>query len=117
MKFLETIKKMRREALAPRPAEGYVYFITTNQEGFPIKIGHTDQDVHERIQNLQTGNPYKIEVLCVVAGSVDDEHVLHFLFEEYRLVGEWFDVNDKLTELIQGLKGDLLLQEYIQENL
>lgn len=42
-----------------------------------IKIGFTDESCARRIAQLQTGNPYEIEVLFTVDGSLKQEQALH----------------------------------------
>ena len=79
----------------------YVYFFTDNHGH--IKIGKADS-VIERLQELQTGNPYKLVILLTVmldspllAFSLEQE--LHKKFDKYRLEGEWFEA-EPVLELI-----------------
>lgn len=71
----------------------YVYFITDSHGH--IKIGKAD-DTYKRLNELQTGNPYKLSILLtVMMTSVNDafslEQELHKLFKDYQLEGEWFE--------------------------
>ena len=59
------------------------------------KIGVTSNDVKTRINQLQTGNPLKVEFVHSVGGlSVDQamayEAKLHLFFVDVRVEGEWF---------------------------
>lgn len=65
---------------------GYVYFIG----GGPfIKIGWS-ASMEDRIAALQTGNPYKLEILGTCVGSMETEREFHEQFKEHRAEGEWF---------------------------
>ena len=56
-----------------------------------IKIGFTDRaDISERLAELQTGNPRKLICRKLVPGTREEERLLHELFAEDRLCGEWF---------------------------
>ena len=68
---------------------GYVYAI--GSEDFPfVKIGHTT-NVAARLAQLQTGNPYRLEVLGTWPGTFALEQLVHQSFAFQRLRGEWFD--------------------------
>lgn len=76
----------------------YVYFIIDGHGH--IKIGKAD-DTYKRLNELQTGNPYKLSILLtVMMTSVNDafslEQELHQLFKDYRLEGEWFEAEPVL---------------------
>ena len=62
------------------------------------KIGVTNSDITKRVKALQTGNPYKIEIISYIRTqkALNIEHKLHNKFCDKRMVGEWFelDVND-----------------------
>ena len=86
---------------AKRPV--YIYFLTADHPGFPIKIGTTI--THKmRMQKLQTAIPYKIKMLAIM--PIDDtlfERRLHRKFEHLRLNGEWFSPAPELLEYISTL--------------
>jgi hypothetical protein len=68
----------------------FLYLIRcSNEEVYKIGIAG---DVRSRIANLQTGNPYKLELAdCYSFSSADAvERVLHMKFEGVRMEGEWF---------------------------
>lgn len=73
-----------------------IYFVT---DGEYLKIGYTDNDVSRRIASLQSGNARKLELVGTIEGSKEAEHVLHCVFREFRVSGEWFLYNiDKIAE-------------------
>lgn len=78
---------------------GFVYFLSCEWPDFPIKIGWAS-DVALRVRKLQGAMPYKITVLGMFPGTIDDERRLHIGYAEYRLEGEWFSRSDKLMALV-----------------
>lgn len=60
----------------------------------PVKIGHTGNVVN-RIQNLQVGNPWPLELRAAYRGGRVLEQRLHSQFAALRLTGEWFDFGDQ----------------------
>lgn len=70
-----------------------VYFIRQGNSG-PIKIGRASE-VKRRIGQLQTGNPTTLQLLGWLVASNDDamEKQLHAHYSEYRVRGEWFDID------------------------
>ena len=43
---------------------------------------------------MQTGNPGKLKIVAKYNGSLKDEKILHLTFEEQKVIGEWFELND-----------------------
>lgn len=76
---------------------GFVYFL---RGGDHVKIGHS-RDVEKRRAELQTGNPYQLELLAQVPGSPVDERALHKRFAAERVAGEWFRITPELEQVIQ----------------
>jgi hypothetical protein len=77
----------------------------------PIKVGKA-KDVTTRMAELQTGCPYRLELLHVLVGGLDLERELHqMLGYQERLVGEWFDgpAIDGFLRLIEGIAADMVL--------
>ncbi len=81
--------------------ETFLYIIATVDEKgkhiAPIKIGVTTNRV-VRLNNLQSGNPNKLDYFACYPFSSEEEaylaeKTLHEHFEEERLSGEWFNVN------------------------
>lgn len=77
----------------------FVYLIKAGKrKGVAVKIGIAG-DVHKRLAELQTGNPY--ELRCVGTIPFDNkeqayemEQFLHHVYANRRLQGEWFAIND-----------------------
>jgi|GEM_PF-3139826 hypothetical protein len=82
-----------------RGDKGRVYVIGCD---VGCKIGWTSKDPRGRVRALQTGNPYPIHLVGSVEGTLEMEAAAHRRFEDYRMSGEWFDVNpfDALMWLI-----------------
>lgn len=85
------------------PQYSYVYFITDGRGH--IKIGKAD-DTFKRLKELQTGNPFKLSfLLTVMLGSAAEafelEQILHSMFAQYQMEGEWFEAGP-VMELIDA---------------
>lgn len=85
--------------------EGTVYVIGhSNVEG-PVKIGKSAgiDNAYNRLKDIQIGNPNRLSIL----GSIDVEdcdlieNLMHNLFTDSRMTGEWFDIqpNEALRAL------------------
>lgn len=76
----------------------------SNRVWGPIKIGFTDDyNLNSRLDCLQTGNPYRLRVVGVIAaGTFEDEHKIHGLFSDSRLCGEWFRFTSALKQYINN---------------
>ena len=72
----------------PRPP-GYIYFVEAHGLGL-IKIGHAKHDVINRIRELTTGCPVRLELRSIALGARKDERNLHRHFRLLRQKGEWF---------------------------
>lgn len=78
----------------------YLYVMSAVENDIPVKpckIGIARSTV-SRLSSIQTGNPKKLQVIAAIPIPSRDivsalEKVLHWTFEDYRLVGEWFDVS------------------------
>jgi hypothetical protein len=71
----------------------YVYLVT---DGNYVKIGVAD-DVRKRLGGIQTGNPNKCYVICVIPckdskSAFSVEKKLHHEYSLRRKCGEWFDL-------------------------
>lgn len=75
-----------------------VYFIQSEVNGF-IKIGFSNC-VEDRIRDLQITHPKPLNVLASVPGDREDESLLHILFVECCVRGEWFRPTAPLLGLI-----------------
>lgn len=74
---------------------GHVYFIK-HKNFAPVKIGHTkSKDVMKRVNSFKTASPYGIEFLGSIE-SCDPELIekeIHSELNDFRLQGEWFDID------------------------
>ena len=78
----------------------YVYVIG-NKEMKVCKIGFSN-NVFKRITAIQTGCPFKLEIFCIVEGSVQTEKKLHKKYDHLRLNGEWFKYEGLLKNSIEN---------------
>lgn len=67
------------------------------------KIGYTARDPQLRMADLQTGNPFPVELMGSIPGTRDTEAGLHAVFASRKVQGEWYaltpeDVSDILGE-------------------
>lgn len=88
------IKDFPEVSLCDDP-KSFVYFIT---DGKFIKIG-VAKDVLKRMSALQTSNPKKLKLVCVIpCKSENDAHKLekklHSCYARFRTNGEWFSIVD-----------------------
>jgi len=75
----------------------FLYFIRSNNH---VKIG-ISSNVSERIEELQRGNPIKLEILGVIKNSsFKKEEEIHNKFINLRTVGEWFKYENSIAEYI-----------------
>lgn len=86
---------------------GWVYFIASNQEDAPIKIGLTQRDpLKERMPELETMSPFPLHVIHIIRtkNCYQLEREIHDELKQYREHGEWFD-RDAVMMYIDHLKG------------
>ncbi len=74
-----------------------IYFLKANDK---VKIGYAD-DPSKRIPEIQTSNPYELEVLLIIDGNYDKESELHKRFEKHRTSGEWFELEEPIQSFIK----------------
>lgn len=99
--FREYLKGRPNNQPLAAPIIGFVYFLTAEAPGFPIKIGFTRKPGNMRSKGVQTGCPYRLVVLGTFAGGYSDENKLHRQFAGQRLEGEWFARSDELMAVIK----------------
>jgi len=75
---------------------GFVYVIGNIEFGF-VKIGYSTNP-NKRLSGIQTGCPFKLEILKVYNGNLQLEKALHKKYKEYNTNGEWFRLEGKLKE-------------------
>lgn len=61
------------------------------------KIGYASNP-ENRLAQLQTGNPFALDLISTIEGDIPKEKEIHKLFKEFRLKGEWFIYNQKIKE-------------------
>jgi len=74
-----------------------IYFLKANDK---VKIGYAD-DPSKRIPEIQTSNPFELEVLLIIDGNYDKESELHKRFEKHRTSGEWFELEEPIQSFIK----------------
>ena len=97
--------KPRATARATRPAfgRGWVYLLREEGEGGRIKIGHTRERPHRRLEGLQTGNSRVLRLVAAIPFSdAALERWLHDRFARDRVEGEWFTASPGLLQFIEG---------------
>lgn len=73
----------------------FVYFVQCGSDKKPpIKVG-VASNIEKRLKSLQTGNPYKLELLCFIECSNSKEaynleSFIHYELKNRRIRGEWF---------------------------
>lgn len=74
--------------------EGKVYVIRSGDSHY-YKMGLTKDTIHQRIKQLQTGNPYQLRPICshVVSHMRIAETILHQRYFQQRGRLEWFYFN------------------------
>lgn len=83
---------------------GFVYFFGIGQPYVThVKIGYTTDDPQKRLASLQTGCPFRIDVLGFVFGTTDMERELHSRLAEHRSYGEWFVFTDEVDTVVRSM--------------
>lgn len=84
------------------PITGLVYFIKSEETGL-IKIGYS-KDLMGRINGLRQEHKAEMELIHYIStyDSVGLEQVMHTLFSEKRINGEWFDLSEEDIRRIKG---------------
>jgi len=70
-----------------RNDDSFIYVVTSSEQN-AFKVGYSNGT--PRIHSLQTGNPARLSVLCIVAAERQCEHSVHKALAAYRIRGEWF---------------------------
>ena len=77
-----------------------VYFIADLTHKV-VKIGKA-KNVSNRLAQIKTNYPYKLEVLLEIEGYEALEKSLHFKFRNFKLEGEWFELNQEILDFINS---------------
>ena len=78
-----------------------IYFIQVGDDG-PIKVGFSESP-KARIAQLQSAHPYKLQLLALQNGDLDEEKQLHQLFACDHLQGEWYRPSPALLGHVANL--------------
>ncbi len=79
--------------------EKTVYFLRPIGQAGPIKIGCSKEPM-KRLRSVEIWSPLMLEVVAAVPGGHADESVLHQMFGDNRLHGEWFDITPELQSVL-----------------
>ena len=61
------------------------------------KIGYS-YNPDNRLKELQTGNPYHLELITTVPGDISIEKDIHSKFNHLKLKGEWFNYTQEIKD-------------------
>ncbi len=104
--FSPTLYDRFRDAQTKKPVhvarESIVYFIRCNHF---VKIGFTTR-LKSRLDCLQSGNPYPLQVIGYVPGGHEVEASIHENLARNRNVGEWFRLGMPVRRMIACLLKD-----------
>ena len=78
--------------------KGYVYFIVDYNKK-EVKIGYSKHP-QQRLKELSTGYPGKLELAKVIPGTVKDERKYHQIFCHSKICREWFTLTPEIEEFI-----------------
>lgn len=95
------VNEFRSRGMVSRPIRTYVIgYDEPGPQGI-VKIGQTNRTLRERLNELQTGSPWRLRVLW--SAAIDAEAYLHEYFAAARLYGEWFRLADVETRVYEAL--------------
>lgn len=76
-----------------------IYFIREDGSDY-IKIGSTRMP-GDRLKELQISNPRELRIERLIEAFPGAEPILHALFREDRVRGEWFKISKKLEQFMK----------------
>lgn len=79
---------------------GYIYLIHA-ENSTHYKIGFTSRDPFVRLKELQTGSSVPLTLIHFWKGSLANEHDIHNMLQQFRIQGEWFDL--ELGTLLEAM--------------
>ncbi|MDJ0536104.1 MAG: GIY-YIG nuclease family protein [Xenococcaceae cyanobacterium MO_207.B15] len=105
---------------------GFIYFIY-DFSSKQTKIGKTSKHPAYRLKELQTGNTTKLELIHFYETSEmsDEETKLHHQYNQYRTLGEWFElplpllleITHQGSQTTQSSNSSNILKSDLQESL
>ena len=98
-------KPTQTKSYESRP--GYVYLLRAIEPHNHYKIGRSSQP-KKRIETLSVKLPYPIKPICLIKTDdmIELESNLHNMFDNKRVGGEWFQLDDTDIEYIKSLVGE-----------
>jgi len=99
-KEIRGIKKLQKLFKRPSPQDLWLYLYLIKCHKY-YKIG-VAFDIENRLNSLQCGNPYKLDLIIAVKNpdSKELEEILHKKFEDKRVRREWFELSQKDVDFI-----------------
>lgn len=93
--YVSSVDETNTFSLYSAPSEkGNIYLIQAEDTGH-YKIGYTRSDPYKRLAQLQTGNSHILTLVgSFPCSGIETERLLHNIFANVRLSGEWFNLND-----------------------
>lgn len=81
----------------------YIIYLDDSADKRYYKIGMSSSFNH-RLDSHKSSSPFDLCVACAyyVGNMRDEEHVLHVLFKDKRVRGEWFNLNEEDLKLISS---------------
>ena len=83
--------------------QGYIYFIV-DYTNYKAKIGYS-KFPQQRLKQLSTGYPGKLELAKLIPGTVKDERKYHQVFCNSKICREWFTLTPEIEEFISRKAG------------
>jgi hypothetical protein len=83
--------------------QGYIYFIV-DYTNYKAKIGYS-KFPQQRLKQLSTGYPGKLELAKLIPGTVKDERKYHQVFCHSKICREWFTLTPEIEEFISRKAG------------
>lgn len=95
-----------------------IYFIQSDVELAPIKIGYAESPsrVRRRLSELRVASPFPLTLIGTVSGTRSDEKFLHMVCHRWRLEGEWFRTNDLLTTIVESIISWGSAEQWIEQH-
>lgn len=93
------------------------YLYVVGREEGPVKVG-ISTNVLSRMRALQTGCPFKLELLAMFRfdtreDAASQESFFHECYADVRTSGEWFRIEADLA--IEGVDGNISMREHFAE--
>lgn len=85
--------------------KGWIYVVQMNGDG-PVKIGYSNDEgsARSRVSQLQTGNPYPLEMIWLSNGNQGIEAKVHRILSAHRMSGEWFHPSMEVMGFLERVK-------------